>query len=377
MTKKEIRAVAGDRGGWNAIELPLLRALDEGHAVRVCFAATCAKQYTAGTLQPDQRFDIKIDAPDMAARDQFISAHGEYLLAVAASQSQEGAEVTRYALQQSHHMPRIGVEDMYLSMAPSLAFSERRLDRLCVINPRARQLILREFPELAGRVSVTGGPQFDKAVAMKEKWAARRQVFRHELKVTLEPVFLVVGGLNGMAEMLQLLEEGIAMAGIADQAKVILRTHPRAMPEDQEAARRFQETTARRWFTDISPVFAPSSDDLLPAVDFVLSGYSTTNYLGVLYQMPGVVYLGTPAIRRDLFREKGLKLPPEVEAGAAWYATTGSDIAKAIRAVYLNQPDDQTLAGIKQKQQETASASYSDGHATDRVWQEMEKLMTS
>ena len=62
----------------------------------------------------------------------------------------------------------------------------------------------------------------------------------------------------------------------------------------------------------------PTTVDLLPAADVVMSGFSTTNYFAILLGLRDVVYAGTPQLLADLQAEKGLQRPPETTAGAGW-----------------------------------------------------------
>jgi hypothetical protein len=374
---KEILVVAGDRGGWNAIEPPLLRALDEGCDVHVYLAATCGKQFTDGKLQPDERMKVQAGSSGLRDMESFFEGHlFPNLVVVGASQSDEGTTATLRALEFSQSMPRLGVQDMYGSIAPTLRMvhDHGAFDCLCVTDEFSRDMVLREFPRLHNRVVITGGPQFDKTIEVKKNWQEKRRQLREAMKVTDEQtVFLVVGGLNGTAEMLELLEDGIERSDLVQSARVILRAHSRATKEDRWFMGQYMDTMERRWFTDVDRELAPTSDDLLPGVDFVLSGYSTTNYFGILYGMPGVVYVGTPAFQRDLWAEKGLRHPPEAEAGAGWYVQNGNDMSRVITAV-RNEIRVAPLLGMETAQKKIAS--FNNGHATDRVWEQMRKLMS-
>ena len=94
--------------------------------------------------------------------------------------------------------------------------------------------------------------------------------------------------------------------------------------------------------------------------------------------MLGVVYVGTPALKSDLMAEKGLERPPEVEIGAGWYVQGSEDMANAIIAVRPGARQgarDPRVDRIKKAQGRIAA--YNDGKATERVWQEMQKLLAN
>lgn len=376
VTGKEIRVVASDRGGWNSLEPALIKALDAGCTVRSFFTATCGKQFADGKLQPDKRMEVQAGSLEMGDMIKFFSPLGHHLTVVGASQSEDGTRAAWHALVLSPSAPRLSVQDMYGSSMPTLRLMNNAFECLCVTDEFARDMVLREFPTLRDRIAVTGGPQFDKTIEVKKNWAEKRRQLREALQVSGDQgVFLIAGGLNGTAETLELLEAGIEQADLADRAKVILRAHPRASDQDKRLIEQYMGATKRQWFTDVDRSLAPTSDDLLPGVDFVLSGYSTTNYFGILYEMPGVVYVGTPAFKRDLKAEKGLYRPPEVEIGAGWYVQTAADMANVIISVLLGPDAVPDLQKMMIMGAQKVIASYNDGHATDRVWQEMQKLM--
>ena len=374
MSKKVIRVVAGDRGGWNAIEPPLVRALDAGCAVRVFLTATCGKQFLDGKLCPDKRMDVMTGMANTATMAAFFGYSEHHLMVIGASQSKEGTEATKNALMvPTFLVPRLGVQDMYGSIMPTLRLADNAFDCLCVSDEFARSMVLKEFPGLGDRVVVTGGPQFDKTIEIKKSWNEKRRQLREAMHIDGDQVvFLVVGGLNGTAETLKLLEEGIEKSGFAQRAKVILRTHPRATDEDKYLLKKYLAIGGRTWFTDADRALTPTSEDLLPGVDFVLSGYGTTNYFGILCGMSGVVYVGTPAFKRDLKAEKGLDRPPEVDIGAGWYVQTGVDLARVVVDV---RHGSKLMSVLKLQEAQKKIASFNDGHATDRVWGQMQRLM--
>lgn len=378
MAGKEIRVVAGDRGGWNAIEPPLLKALDAGCSVAVLFVETCAKQHLAGKLALDARFTVESYDRDAASEILAFLTVPHALTVVGSSQSERGTNAAVAGVLRTRANAVLTVQDMYGSIMPTLAILKKedlRVNRLCVTDVFARQMVLQQYPELDNTVVITGGPHFDKTLKMRRTWHERRQTLRQALGVSDDqPVFLIAGGVNGTAEILLLLEEGIKQARLADKAKVILRQHPHATDDDKRLTEEYMKATKYPgWFTDVERALAPTSDDLLPAANFVLSGYSTTNTFGILYQMPGVVYVGTPAFQRDLKAEKGLDRPPEVEAGAAWYVQTAEEMATVITAVLPSATVSPKLLKIVDAQ--SRIAAYNDGQATERVWQEMQKLM--
>lgn len=379
VANKNIHVVAGDLGGWSALKPPLVQTLNAGCTVTVLFTASCRKLYEEGKLTTDDRMTVICGLENMESVTRFLENDYD-LLVVGSSQSKEGAEAAFNAIMVAN-TSCLAVQDLYGSFMPTLKLLQEsrglgNLGCLCVTDEFAKSQVLQQY-NLSHCIAVTGGAQFDKTVAVKEIWQQRRAELRSALGVTdSQPVFLAAGQLNGTAEMLKLLESAIEQAGVSDQAKVIVRAHPRGTDEDKRLLQEYMDRTKRDWFTDVDRDLARTSDDLLPAVDFVLSGYSTTNYYAVLYEMPGVVYVGTPAFKQDLKAEKGLDRPPEVGISAGWYVQTPQDMTNVITSVYLqdeSQKDTSSVDKIRDAQKRIAA--YNDGKATQRVWQEMQKLM--
>lgn len=382
---KKILVVAGDRGGWNALEPPLRRALDEGCEVRLFLVGTCAQQLAEGKLPLDPRVVMLTEKLPRALR-----RHKFDLIVLGASQSTDGAAAAA-AAGDKFDTPLFAVQDLYGSSVTTfqalliMHSDQKNIPyRICVTDVFSREHFLGSV-KFAQRenVIVTGGPQFDKTLGVKQNWHEHRQQLREELGIKKDsPVFLLAGQLNGTAEALALLTEAIFRCGLDTKAKVIVLPHPRSTYLDQQLL----------WYCENSlGLNAPirlmiektslaklalrrmPSEDLLPAVDYVVSGYSTTNYYGVLYGMSGVVYLGTPSFHWDLWQEKKLLRPPEVEAGAGWYVESLEDFVRVITAVQAGDASPEVQA-LKQRQKEMAA--YNDGHATDRVWAEMVKLLS-
>lgn len=378
MKAQLIRVVVGDRGGWAAVESPLGRALDEGCDVRVLLTASCRALYEAGKLSMDSRIMAHCGDSEIESVSSFLAGYYD-LLVVGASQSAEGAEAALNAVMVASS-PVIAVQDYYGSFMPTLRALRAvrglgNLDRLCVHDHWSRRMILQGY-NLDHCVITTGGPQFDKVVKMKESWHICRSRLRPALGMTdYHKVFLVVGQINGTAEVLELLEQGIDSAGLASIAKVIVRTHPRATDDDRRMLDAYMRRASRTWFVEVDSGLAQASEGLLPVADAVLSGYSTVNYFGVLCEMPGVMYVGTPALKADLRYEKGRDVPVEAELGAAWYVTSADDMEHAIRAVCLPEKYGPCLEREEIARTQREIAMSNDGSAAERVWGEMQKLM--
>ncbi len=385
MSSKRIHVVAGDRGGLNAA-LPVLSiALQNGHEVTAYLAVTCAKQWQDGSLKFDQR--IKAEVLDVANNrllaDSFSDA-GHDITIICSSQSDGGAiAAARAAL--TSRPPILAIQDMYGSLSPSLKLigdcSPATFDRMtiCVTDVFSKSMLRaaqhREFPRLKNsQIIVTGGPQFDHVPETKETWLKRRNKLRRAIDAeSHNPVFLVVGQLNGTAEMLALINAALDDGIFTCKSLVICRPHPRSTWLDKEMLSLIDRKQLRFVTVDPGVGLAPFPESLLPAADYVLSGYSTVNYFGILCGHTGVIYAGTPSLKWDLWHEKGLVKPPEVEAGAGWYVESPDDLKYAITQRRKGRRSaDCTLMMDAQE----AIRRHNDGHAAERVWSEAVQLMS-
>lgn len=282
-----IKVIAGDRGGWNALEPELLEAADAGYEIHPYFVGICEEHYTAGKLKPDPRFAIQSSAADDPQVATFFkSPHALNMLG--ASQSNEGAHAAFTAALNSP-APQLAVQDLYGSFIPTLALlkqsgQEKRVDCICVTDQFARDQILNQGYNLQEHIVITGGPHFDKALALKKSLPQRRDKIRGTLNVTdQETIFLIAGQLNGTDEVVALLVQAIIATDLAAAARIIIRAHPRATDSDIKRTAEAVSKMPSGMLLEAGQEIAASTDDLLPAADFVLSGYSTTNTFGILY----------------------------------------------------------------------------------------------
>lgn len=371
MPKKRIGVVAGDRGGLNALLPVLALAIEQGHEVVALLTATCRDQYNQGKL-PLHGIRALIHSTDSSAGEMLLQNDMDILL-VAASQSEEGTLVACDCINGVTNIPIIGMEDMYGSLGPILKTCENLFSSVCVIDSFASELMLERHPKLQGKVVVTGGPQFDQGIQVKERWEELRSNRRSALKATdNDLVFLLAGGLNGTAELLDITFNGILRTGTVGRSKIILRSHPRATEQDKSETHEWLKAHGDALLVDEKTSQLFSTDDWLPGADFVLSGYSTVNHLAILYEMIGTVYVGTNSFKRDLMNEKGLSCPPEVARGAGWYVTTANAMTIPIQAIARGDSP-KIRQATEQAQKEIAQ--YFDGKAAQRVWDEAKRFL--
>ncbi len=379
LEKKNIVVVAGDRGGLNAFlpVLPLL--LNAGHTITCYFVGVCAEQYSAGDLFLPKGITVKTGNHFAQSVNSLLERLLPLdLLVVCASQSPEGAIAGINAINRIYieNCPVLAIEDMYGSMGPILQeIVPGSIDKICVIDEFARDLLAAQYPNMDERLVVTGGPHFDQVYTDKKSLPGQRTKLRKVMGVnSKELVFLIAGGINGTAELLEIANQGITAAKVEDRAKIIIRSHQRATPEDKRLLTIWHAAHRKDWYIQVDTSVAETTNDLLPGVDFVLSGFSTTNHVGILYEKIGVVYVGTPSFKQDLMEEKKIDVPPEAKAGAAWYVTTGDEMAHTIHECLLGEESEKLLRILRTQ---IRIRAFNDGKAALRVRDRIEDLLKS
>lgn len=372
LTGTTVYAGAGDVGGLKAIEGPLKKVCDAGGTVVLLLVGSCAKQHQEEKDWWDKRFETISKWEDVVMIAALLHEREDNCLTViASSQSPEGAKLAADMASHSY-APVLAVQDVYKSLNPTLELlgaAVEKIDRICLTDAFSQDLILNVPVVVPQQCVITGGPQYDKVAQLREHWQVERSSLRGMLSLTdHELVFLLVGGLNGSAEMLYLVNEALGRAGLYDRARIIYRPHSRATELDKALADAYKVLMRSVQFVDTSAV--SDSMDLLLAADFVCSGYSTVNYAAILCGIAGTVYVGTPSYRWDLWREKQVEQPPEVGAGAGWYVQDAVDLV-AVFKKYFAVPGLHPAMCAAQ----TRICQYNDGHAADRVFDEMVKLL--
>ncbi len=373
MRLASILALAGDRGGFNAV-IPVLNfAAIKGFDIKIILTATCAKQYADRKLQV--RPDIAIlTASGTEDIERQVGQHSSDVLVIASSQSSEGTLASLAAIRAVGQRNILLLEDMYGSAYPTLQLADKqdmlkRIQAISVTDKPAKELLCDRLPSVVDRVCALGGPQYDNIRQMRNDFEDRRRELRTSMGVAdTQPVFLVVGGLNGTAEILEMLEQAIQDSCAERNPKIILRQHPRATADDNRQVECYLGGSPCR--KRIIGVSAATSEDILPGVEFVLSGYSTTNRYGIYLGILGVVYIGIPSIHADFQREKGdLKKPLEATAGAAWYVKNPKQLQSCIRDVLTNTVPRQILKA------QLMLRETCDGAATQRVFDKIRSLL--
>ncbi|KAK3262173.1 hypothetical protein CYMTET_28955, partial [Cymbomonas tetramitiformis] len=227
---------------------------------------------------------------------------------------------------------------------------------------------------LMGDVAVMGAPMYDAVVRAQTETEGgqRRLEVRRELGISQEAlVVLIAGQPVATSEILQLVLDTLLLERINNilprQVRILLRPHPRTLPDEESKTESVLATAPEEFFDadTTAAVLRASSESLVPAADIVISGYSTTNYYAILWQVPAVVYAAIPTLMNKFQKDKHLAQVPEVAAGAAWSVAQPTDLGHVVQDVLSTRPSQEAEA-IQRAQ--VALCKFHDGHAARRVW---------
>lgn len=361
---KNILAIAGDLGGWHATAVVLARLADRGASIFVIFTGPSSLAFEEKNLEIDARFSVLSD--DQSLRDALASKQSpEFsLVIVAPSQSKDGnSETVKVVNEFLKSIPVCVIEDMWGSATPFLKKMRPQVFErtvVCTVDQFAKKMLVESTGIKAKKVFVTGGPQFDRVLELRKKWDEQRTLIRKNIAKDVL-VYLVAGGVNGTGEILSLVK-GV----LRPQDVIIFRQHSRSTLKDK--AQTEKEITAIKQaggkFLEVEKRIAPYTESLLAGSDFVLSGFSTTNRYAILLGITGTIYVGTKSFRKDLWVEKKLKLPPEVEFGAGWYVRNGKEMKEVVDKIAADVLSKRKKEIIKKQKK---MAQFCDGRATTRV----------
>lgn len=353
LSGKTILAVAGDLGGWHATALVLAKLADGGANISVIFTGPSRCAFLEKSLEIDVRFEVQVEK------------HGHCdVIIVAPSQSRDGNDETVKIVKQiKDNIPVCVIEDMWGSAVLFLnKIHSHVLKRVsvCVVDQFAKKKLVKETKISAKKVFVTGGPQFDRVLELRKNWSEQRRLIRKKISNDA-CVYLVAGGVNGTDEILDLVQ-----SVLRSQDAIIFRQHSRSTVKDKEQTKKAIEVIKQAGgkFLEVDKKIAPYTESLLAGSDFVLSGFSTTNRYAILLGIIGTIYVGTTSFRKDLWSEKKLKLPPEVEFGAGWYVQDAKEMKDVVAEVSAETAGKRKRELIKKQQK---IAQFCDGEATSRV----------
>ncbi|PIR77456.1 MAG: hypothetical protein COU30_02345 [Candidatus Magasanikbacteria bacterium CG10_big_fil_rev_8_21_14_0_10_38_6] len=250
-------------------------------------------------------------------------------------------------------VPRILVEDYYTNTTQYLsALKERNLpppEKICVMDNGAKELIIKEFPELEDIIVVTGQPAFDKFINENTEQLA------HEVKqkLGLQTTDKLVSFMSTMDEPEKIKKIAKSLKESAGDFYLAFRRHPR----DNVSYETFKYilTDAGIKVIDTNQF---STNDIGAASDVVLTTWSTEGLHGIYRRKPTV-----HIIDRNYRVPESINFPlPPVQLGAS----VGIDTVDKIATVLPQLLDSKSV--LNKKLHKNMEEQYpADGKNAERV----------
>lgn len=352
--RSTLLAVTRDPGSANAIA-PVLEYLQQ-HDKLAMFALTDGRaqeilnhKFTTEDVTPESFLgtDRIIGRPDVILTD---------------ASSEQGIET--YSAATFDDVPAILIEDYYASSHVYLqSLLERNLrlpEKICVMDEAAKQMLVKQIPELAERVVVTGQPAFDRFAT--ENTAEIGQDVRRQLGFTPETKLIAYMSTGTDRAELKAMAESLA----ATEGELVLafRKHPRDNTSYEEYASMFKETGVK-----IVDVQEFTTDQVSAAADVILTSWSTEGLHGIYRQKPTIHIVD----QRFVEVPNTLKWPfPPVELGASLGVENIDRLSEVILPLLDENSPERLLLVAKMKQYYPA-----DGKNSERVAKIVEKLLAS
>lgn len=217
-------------------------------------------------------------------------------------------------------VPAILIEDYYTSSLGLLQrLKERKLPyprKICVIDREAKKLVTNEFPELEGRIEVTGQPAFDR-FATEDTERLKTEV-RNELGMAPDEKLITFMSISTGSKM-EFVEK------IATELKKIKATFRFAFgihPRDNTPRETYEEIFKKAGIAYID-VDRVGIDKIGVASDVMMMIISTEG-LHAIYRRKPTIHITDP---RFVVPLKGLSPPPPVTLGASVGLDDLSDLA--------------------------------------------------
>lgn len=247
-------------------------------------------------------------------------------------------------------VPKILILDYYADLVEE--FKEKNLpfpDKICVLDKKAKELLIESFPKLENIIEITGQPAFDKFAKENTEQLAREV----KQKLGLKPTDKLVSFMSTMDELekIKLLAE--TLEKINGSFYFAFRPHPR----DNVSYKTYNKilTDANIKIVDTKKF---STNDIGAASDVVLTTWSTEGLHAIYRRKPSIHIIDT-----DFKIPSSIHLPPPpVELGASIGVNKVAEIEQILPLLLDTNSD--LNKQLKEKMGEQYPA---DGKNTERV----------
>ena len=271
---KNILVATRDPGSANAL-LPVLKELDTDPGIRIT-------AITDG--RAEEIIEREFHVEDLTPEDNILTAEkiiGSPNVILIDNSEEKGIDT--YVSATFPDTPKILVEDYYANTISFLhILTERNIplpDKICVMDEGAKELIIKEFPDLEKRIEVTGQPAFDRFATEDTERIARETREKLGLKPG-DKLVSFMSTIDGTEKVAHLAE---ALKRISADFYFIFRRHPR----DNTSYEAYRKILADAGIKVIDANDF-STNDIGAASDVVLTTWSTEGLHSIYRRKPTI-----------------------------------------------------------------------------------------
>lgn len=272
----ELLVLGRDPGGMVSL-IPVLEELAK--------TGCCMRALVDGRAEQNlrARFSVVDETPaesPLLASDAFGTPN-----AILAAISVSGG-IEQFASSTYPEVPLVMIEDFYRATFEYLRWARDHgvayPAALCVLDEMAKKLLVREFPAIADRITVTGSPAFDRlATEPTEEIAVR---VRERLQIPSGVPFVSFMSALQDAEEIPLLAE--ALDALERPLAISVRKHPRDNTPIADYERAF-----RRGELLVPETASLTTDEVGAASDLVITSWSTEGLKAIYRRKPSIHYI--------------------------------------------------------------------------------------
>jgi hypothetical protein len=279
------------------------------------------------------------------------------------SASERGLEMQGIAL--FPDVPLVLVEDYYATASPYLRrLHENRATlpkprRICVMDEAAKKIIEERFPDIGGRIVVTGQPAFDRFA--QEQVETIRTSTRERLGLTKEDTLITYMGVaSGIKEEMIKTMEQIKKGG--GNSYFIFRRHPRDNTTDAEYRKCIEDAGVRT--LDVAGDL--TTDQISAASDLIMTNWSTEGIHAAYRRIP-TLYVNDADVRQP---PNEIPYPlPQVTLGAGKAVYKLDELGDALGQLLSSTEEKETMLSNMEAHYKT------DGKNALRVLEVIDELI--
>ncbi len=352
--KKNIVVISRDPGSANAL-IPVIELLQKKENIRI-------KAVIDGRAQ--ETFQKKFKTKDITPKGNILeSAETLGSPDLGLVDSSEGRGIEMFFSATFPEVPNVLVEDYYGSSLPYLKrLKEASLPypkKICVIDKEAKNIIVRDFPELSSSIEITGQPAFD--VYAKENTEKISKKVRRELGLkSKEKLVTFMSSIDPMELVEKFAEE---LSKIKNKGlRFTFRTHPR----DNTPLENYEKLFTEKGIDYLLTMGKVTTDEVGAASDLVCMVSSTTMFPAIYRGIP-VVSITDP---KYIEQKEGAIPPPPAKIGAIFNLDSLENLPNCVE-ILLDKNSEERKELIKKMEENYPI----DGKNAERVVSVLEGIL--